>query len=146
MLVMRSQWGWLALFTFLTLGACQQCGSAGESDGGTGGGGAVGGGSGGGETGGGAGGGSGADAGSGPRLIGCEVDASIADTPECAPASSGCHSSMDCDSGLCLTLAGGGVCTTPCDGAADCQSGWTCQRRWTGAGHQGFCTPARRSP
>lgn len=140
---MRHSWGGLVVLVF-ALGACEQCGTPALPDGGAGGGGEVG--AGGGE--GGGGGSSEADAGSdaGPRVLGCEVDAGGLATPECTPSTGGCQQAADCPSGLCLKLSTGGVCTRSCGDAGSCEPGWSCQRRWTGAGEEGFCVPSGRTP
>jgi hypothetical protein len=140
---MRSSWCGLVV-VLVSLGGCE-CGAPGLPDGGGGGAG------GGGDMGVGGGGGgsdvdSGVDSDAGPRRIGCEVDAGSIATPECTPASSGCQSATDCPTGLCLKLATGGVCTHACGDAGACEPTWSCQRRWTGAGNEGFCVPARRTP
>lgn len=136
---MRLFWGAAVM---VLLSACQQCGQ-GMPDGGEG----IEGG-GGGETGGGGGAefDSGVESDAGPRLIGCEVDAGLLVTPECMLNVSGCQNASDCPSGLCLKLATGGVCTNLCGDAGGCQPDWSCQRRRTALGEEGFCVPARRTP
>ena len=130
-----------AVAVMVAFAGCQQCG-AGMPDAGE-----AGGGGGGEETGGGGGGGGrGIDSDAGPLLIGCEVDAGTSATPECSPATSGCQSATDCVTGLCLKLATGGVCTNACGDGGGCEPGWSCQRRWTGVGEDGFCVPTRRTP
>jgi hypothetical protein len=128
----------------LLVWSCQQCGpprpstpDAGDVDGGTGEGGGQGGG----------GGRTGTSVDGGPRLVGCEVNASTGGTPpECAPSEGACTKSDDCPSKLCLKLGTGGVCTEPCTTQPDCEPGWTCQQRWTSNGPEGFCVPERRTP
>ena len=142
---MRLFWGAVVM---VSLSACQQCGQ-GMPDAGEVGGGEGGGSGGGGEEMGGGGGiqpDLGLESDAGPRLVGCEVDAGTFTTPECMPSASGCQSSTDCSSGLCLKLSTGGVCTSPCGDGGGCQPDWSCQRRWTALGEEGFCVPARRTP
>lgn len=128
-----------AVAVMVAFAGCQQCGG-GMPDAGEGGGG------GGETTGGGGGGGDETDSDAGPLLIGCEVDAGSLATPECTPTTGGCQSATDCPTGLCLKLATGGVCTQACGDGGGCAPDWTCQQRWTGAGQEGFCVPARRTP